>query len=384
MYQYQRGYIAHPYSRSVRPVVTRPVISRPAVTGPVVTNNRLTRPGMTAPHRTVPNQLPLHYVHHHQPSQNQSYCRSTPNMETSRYVHPQPDPQRACRQSDSDSGSCNICSYTQVYPNERVPLYHRHFSSLRLREYQGAEDTGNRYLCPSCKSRHTPYPEERIKIVVSDSSLHQFFAPPGFTAAQYPGDTMHVDYISIPEATIETIMHAFRLDYEHKKHTKPMDVLIVAGYNDLVIDHGRDYIMYRYKEFNKLVMGIGKEIHPSSLNTVAVASLLYPPQLTWYPDNGQPPANHVNRMEKLLWLNKAIHELNLANNVPDYPRFHTYGIRTATRRSRDVFGQEHHRRIKSHRWEHWEDLDPSRMLNLRNERRFKMGKAANNYFILKT
>ena len=357
MYRYQRG-------SSQRGSIARPY-SRPA------------KPGVTAPHHTVPGHVPP--GHSHQPSRNQPYSGN------SSLVHSPAAPQRASeQQSEAESGSCNICSFTQVFPNKKIYVYHRHFSSLRLREYLGVEVSGNRYLCPSCKSHHSPYPEDRIKIVVSDSTMHQFFAPPGYTALQYPGDTMHVDYITIPGANIEDLMHAFRLDFEQKHHTKPMDVLIVAGYNDLVDNHGRDYIMYRYKEFVKLVMGLGKEMHPNIPNTVAVASLLYPPQLTWYPDNGQPPANHVNRMEKLVWINQAIHELNLANNVPDYPRFHTYGIRTATRRSKDVYGQEHHRHTKTHRWEHWRELDPTRMLHLRDDRRFKMGTAANKYFILKT
>ena len=333
---------------------------------------------MTAPHNAARSQ-DLPYQPDRQTFPNQFYSTTASYRESSRYGQPQPVPQEA----DIESGSCNICSFTQVYPSEKVHVYHRHFSSLRLREYLGVEVTGNRYLCPSCKSHHSPYPEERHKIVVSDSTLHQFFAPPGYSAVLYPGDTMHADYITIPGASIETLLQAFRLDFA--QHTsRPMDVLIVAGYNDLVINHGRDYIMYRYKEFTKFVTGLGQEIHPTQPNTVAIASLLYPPQLTWYPDNGPPPAGHVNRMEKLVWLNQAIHELNLANNVPDYPRFHTYGIRTATRRSRDVYGQEHHRRIKAHRWEHWRELDPTRMLHLRNDRRYKMGTAANKYFILKT
>ena len=51
-------------------------------------------------------------------------------------------------------------------------------------------------FCPSCVGPHKPYPEKRIKLVISDSTMHLFFAPPGQTAAnRYDGDQVHTDYI---------------------------------------------------------------------------------------------------------------------------------------------------------------------------------------------
>ena len=91
-----------------------------------------------------------------------------------------------------------------------------------------------------------------------------------------------------------------------------------------------------------------------------------------------------NQKEKIDWINAGIHQLNLANAAPMYPRFHTYGVRTATRRSTDMYGQEHHNRVKSHRWEHWVEAEPSNMLHLRDDRRFTMGRALNKYFVLRT
>ena len=88
--------------------------------------------------------------------------------------------------------------------------------------------------------------------------------------------------------------------------------------------------------------------------------------------------------EKIDWLNLGIHQENFRNNARAYPGFHTYGVRTATRSYTDEYGQVHQRKIKAHRWEHWRESDPARMLHLRNDRRFKMGIAVNNYFILNT
>ena len=278
---------------------------------------------------------------------------------------------------------CLICSFTQPYPAEQKPVFHSHFSSLRLREQAGAEDSEN-YPCPSCKCSHEFSPEGRTKIVLSDFSLHRFFSPPNNSTSQYVGDLLHVDYITIPEGCIEDLVHAFRLDYELSEQQNPLDVVIVAGYNDLLKNNSRNFIMEGFRHLSDIVLNLGKTKHPGIKNTFAVASLLYPPRLAWFPDNGATPLSYKNDLEKINWLNGQIHELNLLNSVPDYPRFHTYGVRTATRTFTDVYGYEHQRHVKSHRWEHWEVASRTNKLTLKPERKFKIGTALNNYFALNT
>ena len=73
---------------------------------------------------------------------------------------------------------CYICSYSQREPCQQAPVYHRQISSMRLRELTGVEISGSMYLCPSCKSHHRPYPEPRIKLIVSDSSSLPLTTPP--------------------------------------------------------------------------------------------------------------------------------------------------------------------------------------------------------------
>ena len=74
----------------------------------------------------------------------------------------------------------------------------------------------------------------------------------------------------------------------------------------------------------------------------------------------------------------------MANGKPDVPGIHKYGMRVVTRRRWDKFWQEHQRHIRKHRWEHWREADRRYMLHLMNERRMKMGKAINDFFILRT
>ena len=45
--------------------------------------------------------------------------------------------------------------------------------------------------------------------------MHNFFAPPAANNTTYKGDTLHTDYLTISGATLETLFHAFQLEYSH-------------------------------------------------------------------------------------------------------------------------------------------------------------------------
>ena len=120
-------------------------------------------------------------------------------------------------------------------------------------------------------------------------------------------------------------------------------------------------------------------------DSIAIASLAYPPQLAWMPDNGQLPyQGYRNNLEKIDWLNSRIRQLNSDYNSLNPPCFHTYGVRKSTRTKVDRFGQVSVTPSWLHRWDHWLVSDPAEMLHLTNERRIKMGVAINNYFKINT
>ena len=100
----------------------------------------------------------------------------------------------------------------------------------------GVEGTEKFYFCPTCKSSHRSNTRNRVKLVVSDSSLHQFFAPPGDSRAQYKGDTLHTDYITIAGGCTDEFYKAFILDLELLPPGKPLDIVLVMGYADLSRD----------------------------------------------------------------------------------------------------------------------------------------------------
>ena len=92
----------------------------------------------------------------------------------------------------------------------------------------------------------------------------------------------------------------------------------------------------------------------------------------------------LNDLLKLEIINECILSLNLDNGITEFPRLHKYGVRNYTKRWIDRYGQEHQRVIKRHRFEHWREEEPARMLHLVNEQRFKVGAAVNKYFQLRT
>ena len=283
--------------------------------------------------------------------------------------------------TSSVRSSCQICSYSQKHPETKKTVYHDHFSSKHVRELLEVEySLSGSYFCPSCKSRHSPYPTERTKVVLSDSTLHKFFDPPTPTRVNYKGDILHTDYVTISGATLDTLFHAFKIDYSH--HTTPMDIFIVAGYNDLVKNHSREYIVDTIKKFCEYVRQLPNE--DNSINTVAVGTLLYPPQLSWFVDNGPEPEHYTNQKEKINWINGMIDQLNIEHGVASYVGVHKHGIRVVTRKWVDKFGQQQVRHIRKHRWEQWREQVRSNMLHLTNERRMVLGKAINEYFINRT
>ena len=66
----------------------------------------------------------------------------------------------------------------------------------------------------------------------------------------------------------------------------PLDVVIVGGYNDLLKNNSKNFIMEGFRYLSDIVLNSGRTKHPGVKNTFAVASLLYPPRLAWFSDNG--------------------------------------------------------------------------------------------------
>ena len=162
-----------------------------------------------------------------------------------------------------------------------------------------------------------------------------------------------------------------------------MDVVIIAGYNNLLRNQGREVMLDIIVKFGEYVRQLVNE-DGSSNTTVTVGSLLYPPQLAWFADDGPQSENYVNQKEKINWLNGQIDRLNIQHGREHYMGVHKYGTRVTTRKWKDRYGRQVEKHIKQHRWEHWRESNKNNMLHLNNERRFVLGRAVNEYFINRT
>ena len=81
----------------------------------------------------------------------------------------------AITQPGRGRSSCDICSFAQKPPAVKEKVCHDHFSSKALRESLGVQFAlVGSYFSPSCKCHHSPYPSERTKVLLSDSTLHKF------------------------------------------------------------------------------------------------------------------------------------------------------------------------------------------------------------------
>ena len=183
------------------------------------------------------------------------------------------------------------------------------------------------------------------------------------------------------------------MDYRHEK--RPMDVVIVAGLNN-VKNESVDTIMGRIEDFANTVMIQAQEHHPEDPSTFCFATLFFPPQFTKLPNNKrESAADFQNKLTMIESLNERIRALNtnvfyklidvykaqnggVAGTRPKSLGFHKYGMRKDTKK----FPNGREVAVRSHRWEHWrQSEDKERMLHMDDTHRAKMARAVNNYFV---
>ena len=268
---------------------------------------------------------------------------------------------------------CNICSFRQEGPLPTIPVYHLHFSSVEIRVTQGVEwTTTNRpYLCPTCQCHHPVKTDYGLNVCLSDSQLHGFHNPRDPTVI-CPPDSIHVDWVTVPGATIPDLQHAWQVDYW--KYRTPMRVLLVAGTNDLLKGGDMTSVTNSILHLKNLI-DEQNVYHPDTPNEFVMATVLNCPKLTWYPDNGPPPPGHHNRLEEISALNQWIIEFNqgYGNSTP---RYHRYGVRSGRKFLHGEYVPMHVHQFK--KWRQSEDI--ADMVHLNDYWRVRLGGAVISYF----
>ena len=84
---------------------------------------------------------------------------------------------------------------------------------------------GGIFFCVSCDRLHPSIIEDRLRVCVSASALHEFWNPRDKTVL-YRGNAVHVDYLTIPGAPILELMTAFKKEYGGVNQA--LDVVLVG------------------------------------------------------------------------------------------------------------------------------------------------------------
>ena len=230
------------------------------------------------------------------------------------------------------------------------------------------------YLCPTCSDTHPAKPSDGLNICVSSSQLHNFHLPreEGVTC---PPDTSHVDWVTLPGASLRELEFAWSVDYHHQ--ATAMRILLVAGLNDLIRGGSRHSVMQDIERFKQTVDWQNRH-HPRALNQFAVAPLLLAPKLVWFRDNGAMPEEHLgNRAEEITLLNQDIFDFNARNGLPFVPHINHLGIRRYKRWFRDGSWEM----ACHHRMGQWRSTEARHeKLHLCDAMRIRLGKMVVSYF----
>ena len=70
----------------------------------------------------------------------------------------------------------------------------------------------------------------------------------------YEGDEIHIDYLTIPGATVRELEHAFMAEYGNVH--RAVDVLLVAGLNDILRGAKESEILEDIQHFSDSVKSI--------------------------------------------------------------------------------------------------------------------------------
>jgi len=281
---------------------------------------------------------------------------------------------REFRQRHQGFRYCETCSEACTSTrNYMRPVFHRHGSSKQYRALAPIDDWGA-YLCLSCEaSPHRVKISIRTPLLISGSSLHNWQGRR--YENQYPGDKIHMDTLTIPGGTINTLQHGLQAEYG--KTYRPLDVLAVFGINDLLQGKSVTQIVKEMEEFQAAVHALAPE---GEKNSVAIATLFLPPKLSDFEEEFS-----GNRREDIIELNFHILRLNNEQHqdlLPTKysPKFHSWGLKSRkSRRStgpRPLMGN-----LPGHRHNQWREETVTDMLHLNDATRLRMGRSCVRYFL---
>ena len=162
-----------------------------------------------------------------------------------------------------------------------------------------------------------------------------------------------------------------------------MDVLLLAGLNNLVRGDKPDTILRQYDHLVQYVMYQAHKFHPELHNTCTIGTLYYPPQLCWLPSEGKPPPDFRNRLSDMMYLNHEIERLNQESRLKS-PNFTVFGLRGGGMYVMDEHGSWSWKDLTHYRFGDWREKERTNMLHLNDSMRMKMGRWVGKFFEMET
>lgn len=259
---------------------------------------------------------------------------------------------------------CEICPPIRYLEDQIVAPYHKHFSSKAVRL-----DGDNVYDCPTCARSHQTQTLGSLSICVCASTLHEFWAP-WDESVTFTGCAHHVDYLSIPGATIQEMRSAFLSEYKDEQRT--LNVLVIPGYNDLMRGSEVPEIMREIGIFRDLVELQAYRNHPHLPNTFGCSTMPYPPRLCRMPGQNLSLPDFEDYFPQQHFINKQLIELNAGSCLPSID-FSCMGLKWE-RNERGVMAA-------TPDYAKWREMNPRRMLHLSDNMRIRMARQVERYFV---
>ena len=258
---------------------------------------------------------------------------------------------------------CYICS-TEDSPNVR----HFHNSAREIRVMQGVDKTDRPFMCISCQQVHSVVPTEGFNVLIGTNNFHDLHTPRDSNTTRMDPDPLHVEWLTILNASIRELEHAWFCDYVNWRH--PMRILLCAGLEDLLKGKSVTDIIESILHFQ---LTVSKQ---NAQNELVVGTLLNPPMCVWFPDNGRQPRNHRNLLTEIKELNSWIVKFNDQNGKIT-PRLHRFGVRDGW--VKDENGRS--TRVKRHIMSQWAEGPVTTKSLLAPRFRVRLGTAAVRHFL---
>lgn len=258
---------------------------------------------------------------------------------------------------------CEICPPVVYLEGQVFPRYHKRFSSRA--ERMGCQEV---YDCPTCVRTHSPRVTAPLSVCVGSGTLHEFWAPFDH-GVRYEGSRHHVDYVSLPGATIGEMRTAFMIEYQDL--ACPMNVVLLPGYNDLLRGAVVSDIMQEIRIFQDLVELQAHRRHPERQNTFGVAAMPYAPRMCKLPGQGDVPSDFQNYYPQQSFLNEQVLEMTASHGLPQLD-FSRIGLRW----DRNEYGEM----MARPDFAKWREANPRRMLHLNDATRIRMARQVGQYF----